>query len=142
MKRILFAIGVLVCGLLGYGVAPRDTYELDWCTLDGGGQMWCAGGEYEMSGTIGQPDAGTALTGGDFRLVGGFWAFASASTPPAGGDCDGDEDVDIDDFDTFDGCMVGPDIDRSTLCACADLDDDGDVDLADAAMFQSAFTGE
>jgi hypothetical protein len=34
-----------------------------------------SGGQFTLSGTIGQPDAGT-LTGSSFRLEGGFWRFA------------------------------------------------------------------
>lgn len=40
---------------------------------DGGGAMQIAGGEFELSATIGQPDAGV-LTGGEFALTGGFWS--------------------------------------------------------------------
>jgi hypothetical protein len=31
------------------------------------------GGQFALNGTIGQPDAG-ALTGGNFKLEGGFWS--------------------------------------------------------------------
>jgi hypothetical protein len=40
--------------------------------VDGGGGA-STGGEFSISGTIGQPDAGVVLGGGSFDLVGGFW---------------------------------------------------------------------
>ncbi|HOW68719.1 MAG TPA: hypothetical protein P5186_27825 [Candidatus Paceibacterota bacterium] len=46
-------------------------YSIDWSTIDGGGST-SAGGQYVLSGTIGQPDAG-AMSGGTFTLNGGFW---------------------------------------------------------------------
>jgi len=47
-------------------------YDLSWYTIDGGGVMFSTGGEYELSGTIGQPDAGV-LANGEYTLQGGFW---------------------------------------------------------------------
>jgi hypothetical protein len=53
--------------------APRTTgYEISWYTIDGGGAMNLQGGSYTLSGTIGQPDAGTQ-SGGSYTLNGGFW---------------------------------------------------------------------
>src|SRR5687768_18612225 len=69
-----------------------QNYKIDWFTIDGGGGT-SSGGPYTLSGTIGQPDAGT-LAGGSFSLVGGFWGGAFAvqqvgsptlSIQPAGG---------------------------------------------------------
>jgi hypothetical protein len=45
---------------------------LDWYTIDGGGGT-SSGGDYSLSGTIGQPDAG-GMSGGDYDLSGGFWS--------------------------------------------------------------------
>jgi hypothetical protein len=57
-----------------------DDLALDWWTIDGGGEMWCTGGDFELSGTVGQSDASEfIMTGGDFELTGGFW------TPVVGG---------------------------------------------------------
>lgn len=44
----------------------------------GGGTIY--GASYQLSGAIGQSDAGT-LQGGSFKLYGGFWG--AAPTPPA-----------------------------------------------------------
>ncbi|MFH1747064.1 MAG: hypothetical protein ABIG44_08475 [Planctomycetota bacterium] len=57
------------------------------------------------------------------------------------GDCDGDQDVDINDFEAFADCMAGPSAAPPSDCNCADLDEDGDADLADFAAFQVTFTG-
>jgi hypothetical protein len=56
--------------------ARAQNYSLDWFTIDGGGGT-STGGVYTISGTIGQPDAGT-MTGGNYSLIGGFWAVAVA----------------------------------------------------------------
>jgi len=51
-------------------------FEITSSTIDSGGGT-SAGGEFSLSGTIGQPDAtGNVLSGGDFLLSGGFWANA------------------------------------------------------------------
>lgn len=47
---------------------------IDWHTLDGGGGT-STGGIYEITGTIGQPDADATVQGGDVALQGGFWAL-------------------------------------------------------------------
>lgn len=52
-------------------------YALDWHTIDGGGGT-STGGGYSVTGTIGQPGAGLTLSGGDFTVVGGFWAVPTA----------------------------------------------------------------
>ena len=57
--------------------------DLTWSTIDGGGETFSTGGDYELSGTIGQPDAGE-MTGGDYALTGGFWFPAAGTTPPEG----------------------------------------------------------
>jgi hypothetical protein len=51
-------------------------YSINWYTVDGGGGT-STGGVYSVSGTIGQPDAGT-MSGGPYTLQGGFWAAAVA----------------------------------------------------------------
>lgn len=45
---------------------------IDWWTVDGGGGT-SSGGAFEVSGTIGQPDAGPVMSGGAFQITGGFW---------------------------------------------------------------------
>lgn len=58
-------------------IAHAQSYSIDWHTIDGGGGT-STGGVYSVSGTIGQPDAGSAMTGGTFSIQGGFWALPVA----------------------------------------------------------------
>ena len=57
-----------------------QSYSIDWATIDGGGGT-STGGVYSVSGTIGQPDAGT-MSGGNYALVGGFWGIIAAVQTP------------------------------------------------------------
>jgi hypothetical protein len=70
-KPFLFValLGALFCLISSVQGQP---YEVDWYTVDGGGGT-SSGGDFVLSGTIGQPDAGT-MAGEDYILVGGFWA--------------------------------------------------------------------
>ena len=115
--------------------AQGSTIEINRLTIDGGGDMLSVGGGFELSGTIGQPDAGI-LSGGGLTLAGGFWFGQSP------GDCNTDGAVDLFDYGDFEACASGPDgglADPS--CACFDLDADDDVDLEDAGEFQRLFGG-
>ncbi|MBK9120603.1 MAG: hypothetical protein IPM18_13540 [Phycisphaerales bacterium] len=77
-------------------------YDINWWTVDGGGAMFTMGGAYELSGTIGQPDAGAAMTGGSYELVGGFWAIGAAAPPvTCVGDANGDGLVNFADISPF-----------------------------------------
>jgi len=51
-------------------------YTIDWYKIAGGGGT-SAGGTYQVSGTLGQPDAGSTMTGGSYSLTGGFWSLIS-----------------------------------------------------------------
>jgi len=53
-----------------------QSYSIDWYKIAGGGGD-TAGGQYALSGTIGQHDASGALTGGNYSLTGGFWSLIS-----------------------------------------------------------------
>ena len=71
MKKIILSLlaGSAAC-------VASDPYRIDWFKIAGGGGT-SAGGAYSVSGTIGQPDAGT-MSGGPFTLTGGFWALPVA----------------------------------------------------------------
>ncbi len=60
--------------------AARAQYSIDWFSIDGGGGA-STGGIYSVSGTVGQPDAGT-MSGGPFALHGGFWSIVAAVQTP------------------------------------------------------------
>lgn len=110
-------------------------FELTRSTIDGGGVMRSTGAEFDLSGTIGQPDAGE-MRRGEFTLTGGFWI----ETPP--GDCEEDGDVDLMDYDQFKECLNGP-AGPAPLgpCRCFDVDRSGAVDLRDFHVTQSTYTG-
>ena len=119
------------CAVLCSFVAA-DEFDLSWHTVDGGGMTFSSGGGFELSGTIGQPDAGV-LTGSGFGLTGGFWF----ETPP--GDCDFDGITNLTEFGDFMDCTTGPTGSVDASCACFDLDGDSDVDLLDFGRFQASF---
>ncbi len=56
--------------------AMAQQYSIDWYKVAGGGGT-STGGVYSVSGTIGQPDASLAMSGGSYSLTGGFWALIS-----------------------------------------------------------------
>jgi hypothetical protein len=58
-----------------------QSYSIDWYKIAGGGGT-STGGTYAVSGTIGQPDASGAMTGGNYSLTGGFWALISVAQTP------------------------------------------------------------
>jgi hypothetical protein len=57
------------------------------------------------------------------------------------GDCDGDQDMDLDDYSRFPGCMLGPNGGLGVGCECVDLNGNRHVDLRDAKMWQHTFAG-
>ncbi len=118
---------IFVLGIATTVVA--DDFEISWHTIDGGGEMWTTGGDFELSGTIGQPDAGAIMTGGDFELAGGFWPGA-AEDEFCHGDLDADNDIDLADLAQLLANYGTP---SGASYEDGDLDGDGDVDLADLA---------
>ena len=63
-----------------------QTYTVDWHKVAGGGGT-STGGTYQVSGTIGQPDASGAMTGpvtgnNYFSVTGGFWALINVVQTP------------------------------------------------------------
>ena len=53
-----------------------QSYSIDWFKIAGGGGT-STGATYQVTGTIGQPDAGGAMSGGSYSLTGGFWSLIS-----------------------------------------------------------------
>ena len=124
----ILALGLCFLAMSVAAIAATQDFDLSWHTIDGGGETFSASVTYELAGTIGQTDAlaGASMSGGDFILTGGFWAFSAE--PPSPGDIDGDGDVDAVDL----AALLG---DWGACPGCpADLDGDGDVDAADLAI--------
>lgn len=77
-KLYLFALALLLylafaqwATIVPAAAQSGGGYDLTWNTIDGGGGV-SNGSTYSLSGTIGQPDAGTMI-GGAYTLNGGFW---------------------------------------------------------------------
>ena len=73
---VLLCLALLLCQS-----ASAQSYSIDWYKIAGGGGT-STGGVYSASGTIGQPDASGAMTGGNYSLTGGFWALISVVQTP------------------------------------------------------------
>ena len=120
--------------------ATAQDLAIDWWTIDGGGDLWTVGGDFELSGTIGQPDAGVVMTGGDFALIGGFWATPTAPTPPpiCLGDCDCDGVIDFNDINALVAVLSGGDPCRF---GNVDVNGDGLIDFDDINPFVEILSG-
>lgn len=55
--------------------------DLVWSTVDGGGSVSSDGSQYVLSGSIGQPDAGS-MSSDTYTLTGGFWLVSASSDAP------------------------------------------------------------
>jgi hypothetical protein len=76
MKKIILLLTVL---LPAAGFA--QSYTIDWYKIAGGGGT-STGGTYTVNGTIGQPDASGAMSGGNYSVIGGFWALIQVVQTP------------------------------------------------------------
>ncbi len=82
MKKVaLFSALIFACSFS----ALAQSYSIDWYKISGGGGT-STSATYQVTGTIGQPDAGGAMSGGNYSLTGGFWSLISvvqsAGAPP------------------------------------------------------------
>lgn len=123
---------VLTALLITTGAYAIAQPTINWFTIDGGGDMFTAGGTLQLSGTIGQADAGVVMTGGTFELVGGFWAVAVPVECTCLGDMNGDTLLNGDDVQAFTDCVL-----VGGACSCAELDGVPGLDDADVALFVS-----
>ncbi len=110
------------------GPEVRADLKVTWYTVDCGGGTSSAG-SLSVSGTIGQFDAGAAMTGGTLSVRGGFWEGVSFSCPS---DFDHSGFVDTDDFTAFVNAFEAGTDD-------ADFDRSGFVDTDDFTAFVLAF---
>ncbi len=78
MKKLVLLSFLAFAGCLP---ALAQQYSISWYKIAGGGGT-STNGQYSLSGTIGQPDASGALTGGNYSLTGGFWALISVAQSP------------------------------------------------------------
>jgi len=130
----LFAAAILV-GAAGSSAMAQD-FSINWYTIDGGGGT-STGGDFSLSGTIGQHDAGGPMTGGDFSLTGGFWVGTGGGTNPCGtcvADYNQDGGIDGGDVQAFFA-------DWENAAGCSDANQDGGIDGADVDTFFIAWEG-
>ena len=69
--------------IFGNGIFPlsAQSYSIDWYKIAGGGGT-STNGNYSVSGTIGQPDASGAMSGGNYAVTGGYWALIQVVQTP------------------------------------------------------------
>jgi hypothetical protein len=118
-------------------------FDVSWWTVDGGGNG-STGGGFEVTGTIGQADAGGTMTGGGFELTGGFWPGVAAPAVLAGDvNCDGL--VNNGDIDAFVLALTDAPAYAATYPGCdilaADVNGDGLVNNGDIDAFVALLTG-
>jgi hypothetical protein len=77
MKKLFLLLGLLIPT-----VSFAQSYSIDWYKVAGGGGT-SSNGQYTVSGTIGQPDASGAMSGGNYSVTGGFWSLFAVQTPGA-----------------------------------------------------------
>ena len=130
-RRIAPYFAALVALGVTTAASASGGFEIPWWTLDGGGGT-VSGGAFQVSGTVGQPDAGARMTGGAFTVTGGFWAGVTAGAT-CSGDVDGNGTVDFDDvlrvLAAWGACPDCPE----------DLNDDDVVDFDDLLLVLSAW---
>ena len=61
-------------------VSSWGELAVNWFKIAGGASLHSTGGVYSVSGTIGQHDAGSTMTGGSYSLTGGFWSVTAMQT--------------------------------------------------------------
>jgi len=77
MKNSILTACLMIAGLLlALPQLQAQSYSVGWYKIACGGAA-AGGGQYSISGTIGQPDAGGAMSGGNYSLTGGFWSLIS-----------------------------------------------------------------
>lgn len=74
------AVLLLSAPLLAPAQSASASYRIPRQSIDGGAQR-ASSASYSLNGTIGQPDAGPAMTSASYSLRGGFHLAASAALP-------------------------------------------------------------
>jgi hypothetical protein len=138
LNQRLALTALVALTVIGAAATLADDFDLNWWTVDGGGTMWSTGGGFELSGTIGQPDAG-AMTGGGFELTGGFWVSGVAGPAICPGDMNCDGRVTFADIDRFVEALAGESAWNLHHPDCpwlnADCNNSGTVTFADIDPF-------
>ena len=75
------ALTLVALSLVVVSVLHAQSYSINWFKVAGGGGT-STGGTYQVSGTIGQHDAGGPMTNGQYSLIGGFWSVITVVQTP------------------------------------------------------------
>jgi hypothetical protein len=67
---------ILYFSLLLPAVGFAQQYSIGWYKISGGGGT-STGATYQVTGTVGQPDASSAMSGGQYSVTGGFWSLTA-----------------------------------------------------------------
>src|SRR5208282_5324928 len=82
MKNNMRKFGLIITGLLlALPKLHAQPYTITSYKIAGGGGT-SSNGQFSVSGTIGQQDAGGPMAGGNYSLTGGFWALISVVQTP------------------------------------------------------------
>ena len=79
--RLALRLGVLLLLSAFCLRVAAQSYSIDWYKIAGGGGT-STGGTYQVSGTIGQPDASGPMTGGNYSITGGYWSMIQVIQEP------------------------------------------------------------
>jgi hypothetical protein len=71
LVRGFLIAGIVIIFLATAVLAATNTTSIMWFSMDGGGET-STSGNFTLSGTIGQPDAGTISGGSNHTVIGGF----------------------------------------------------------------------
>ncbi len=77
----LALVGALLVLSSASWVQAGGGYNIAWWTVDGGGGS-SSGPTYSVSGTVGQPEAGPAMSSSSYTFFGGFWSLLATPTSP------------------------------------------------------------
>jgi hypothetical protein len=133
MRIAIVTLPVLITAIASASLRGGGDYDLWWNSIDGGAGV-ASGDEYQISGTIGQADAGVTLTGGVYTFIGGFWAAGGDTIvpPPCPADLDGDGVVNVIDLLQLLGAW-------GTADPTADINGDGIVNVLDLLELLAAW---
>ena len=135
MKTNRTALIACLASIAIAAIANAQSFDVSWHSIDGGGALG-QGGNYQLTSTIGQPDAGVALMGGPYSIRGGFLAFLPGTPLPCPGDVNDDGAVNLTDLSTL---LANFGVASGATQTQGDLDADTDVDLTDLATLLANF---
>ncbi|MAO24606.1 MAG: hypothetical protein CMJ35_15180 [Phycisphaerae bacterium] len=131
INAVSMLCSLAMCSAAALAGPSGGGFEITWYTIDAGGTMNSSGDGFELSGTIGQPDAGPVMTGGQFSLAGGFWPGVD-NAPACPADLTGDGMLNFFDVSAFLSAF-------GAMEPIADFTGDGMYNFFDVSAFLSAF---